>query len=509
MSSSPTEHASVGTVDRCRRWASRSPRGRSRVAQAARRLGRGRRDDLRRDHRQGRRRDPVAGARAASRGSSSSRARRVAVGEPLAEIDPSAQARRGASRRTTDLGAGPAPDRPTAPQSRAEAGPARPAEPRARSSGSTRRSFAASPTSTGSTSVQVEGTGVGGRVRKTRPARLHRGGEHGRRPLHTESPYGRSRSPRAGAGRAPMADSAGAASRCRRCGRRSPGTWSEPRDAAHCTTIVEVDFSRSPRGGRELREAMAAARRAARPISPSSPGRRSQALQRAPGPQRLGRGRRDRPPRRRQPRHRGGARRRADRAGDPRAQRLSLEGTGRGDRRSRRTGARRRASSPTTCPAGRSRSPTRASSARCWRRRSSTSRRSRSSTSRRSSSGRSWSTDGGRRRDRDPADGLPLHVLGPPGARRRGGGAVPRLARRAAVERGSSCAIECAASRRRAAPRSLEHEELASARARSGPDVAIAVHSTALGPALGGCRMWHYAELGRRPRRRAAPGARR
>ena len=32
----------------------------------------------------------------------------------------------------------------------------------------------------------------------------------------------------------------------------------------------------------------------------------------------------------------------------------------------------------------------------------------------------------GERLDRDPADGLPLHVLGPPGARRRGGGALPR-----------------------------------------------------------------------------------
>ncbi len=37
------------------------------------------------------------------------------------------------------------------------------------------------------------------------------------------------------------------------------------------------------------------------------------------------------------------------------------------------------------------------------------------------------------------------------------------------------------------------HEELLSRRGeRSGLPLVIAVHSTALGPALGGCRMWHY-----------------
>jgi leucine dehydrogenase len=41
------------------------------------------------------------------------------------------------------------------------------------------------------------------------------------------------------------------------------------------------------------------------------------------------------------------------------------------------------------------------------------------------------------------------------------------------------------------------HEELLTRRGeRSGMRLAIAVHSTALGPALGGCRMWHYAEDG-------------
>jgi leucine dehydrogenase len=40
----------------------------------------------------------------------------------------------------------------------------------------------------------------------------------------------------------------------------------------------------------------------------------------------------------------------------------------------------------------------------------------------------------------------------------------------------------------------LDHEELLTRRGeRSGMRLAIAVHSTALGPALGGCRMWHYS----------------
>jgi leucine dehydrogenase len=39
----------------------------------------------------------------------------------------------------------------------------------------------------------------------------------------------------------------------------------------------------------------------------------------------------------------------------------------------------------------------------------------------------------------------------------------------------------------------IDHEELVIRRGqRSGFYCAIAVHSTTLGPALGGCRMWHY-----------------
>jgi leucine dehydrogenase len=45
----------------------------------------------------------------------------------------------------------------------------------------------------------------------------------------------------------------------------------------------------------------------------------------------------------------------------------------------------------------------------------------------------------------------------------------------------------------RTAPAGYEHEELAVERGeRSGVTMAIAVHSTRLGPALGGARLWHY-----------------
>ena len=46
-----------------------------------------------------------------------------------------------------------------------------------------------------------------------------------------------------------------------------------------------------------------------------------------------------------------------------------------------------------------------------------------------------------------------------------------------------------------APPAAREHEELVVRRgARSGLFTIVAVHSTALGPSLGGCRMWHYPD---------------
>jgi leucine dehydrogenase len=46
-------------------------------------------------------------------------------------------------------------------------------------------------------------------------------------------------------------------------------------------------------------------------------------------------------------------------------------------------------------------------------------------------------------------------------------------------------------------PVTLEHEQLLVRRGRrSGLYCTVAVHSTVRGPALGGCRMWHYADTG-------------
>ena len=42
----------------------------------------------------------------------------------------------------------------------------------------------------------------------------------------------------------------------------------------------------------------------------------------------------------------------------------------------------------------------------------------------------------------------------------------------------------------------MDHETLLVRRGpRTGFATIVAVHSTRLGPALGGCRMWHYASI--------------
>ena len=47
------------------------------------------------------------------------------------------------------------------------------------------------------------------------------------------------------------------------------------------------------------------------------------------------------------------------------------------------------------------------------------------------------------------------------------------------------------------APVPLDHEQLVVRRGtRSGLYCVVAIHSTALGPALGGLRIWHYPETG-------------
>src|SRR5206468_2415753 len=112
----------------------------------------------------------------------------------------------------------------------------------------------------------------------------------------------------------------------------------------------------------------------------------------------------------------------------------------------------------------------------------------------------------GRRRDRDHPDDEPLPLLGSSRPRRGGGGAVPRRCPRNARRMEGGALMSAVASRpappaRAAAPAgtvppvALEHEELVVRRGRrSGRHMAIAVHSTALGPALGGVRLWHYGD---------------
>ncbi len=119
---------------------------------------------------------------------------------------------------------------------------------------------------------RVEGTGIGGRIRKRdlvaliesgsapQPAEPEQGGQ-GERPLHIESPYRPEEPvpPGDGNGAAPAEDVL-------------PGEHREPmtpmrrriaehmlesrRTSAHCTTIVEVDLNRVVRTRRELKEGM-------------------------------------------------------------------------------------------------------------------------------------------------------------------------------------------------------------------------------------------------------------
>ena len=238
-----------------------------------------------------------------------------------------------------------------------------------------------------------------------RPARLHRGRRDRRRPpirvgrCTASRPTCRTRA----AGPAPSRLPVGARPGC--AGRRAPRAddpdapgdrpahGREPPDLG----ALHDDHRGGPR--RRRRGACGApgpdggARR--RPHLPGLRGRGDGGGAAAPpDPERVDRGGRDRPPRRREPGDRGRARDRADR---PRDRAAPSASTSRGwPRRSRtwRRGPAPASSRPTRSAAARSRSPTRAGSARCSRPRSSTSRRWRSSTSRRSSSGPSSSKAG-------------------------------------------------------------------------------------------------------------------
>ena len=136
---------------------------------------------------------------------------------------------------------------------------------------------------------QVEGTGIGGRVRKKDvlahiEADARAVASRSARPPHrVPLPRRRARGARPSRGHGDEAPDGApveravpaAASRCRRCARRSPGTWSASRrTAAHCTTIVEADFSRVA----ARRRSCASRWRGAASTSPTSrswPGRRS------------------------------------------------------------------------------------------------------------------------------------------------------------------------------------------------------------------------------------------
>ena len=119
---------------------------------------------------------------------------------------------------------------------------------------------------------QVEGTGIGGRIRKRDLVALIESGPSEespaeapeQRPLHIESPY-RAEGPPAHPERAHAGNGAGSQD-VLPAGRREPMSpmrkqiaahmVESRRTAAHCTTVVEVDLSRVVATRRELKEAM-------------------------------------------------------------------------------------------------------------------------------------------------------------------------------------------------------------------------------------------------------------
>jgi 2-oxoglutarate dehydrogenase dihydrolipoamide succinyltransferase (E2 component) len=202
----------------------------------------------------------------------------LAVGEPIAEIDPSAKP-------------GEAHPEEGSPN-RSAAGPVTAGTPPARAPESTRTGIApAAPPADQPSELdrsrfyspvvrrladehnvdlgQVEGTGVGGRVRKSDVLAFIEGrGEAAEaRPLHIESPY-RAEPAAAGNGGPVQSDEQRATSD----ETTAPAQRREPmspmrqqiarhmvesrRTSAHCTTVVEVDFSRVAARRAELREAM-------------------------------------------------------------------------------------------------------------------------------------------------------------------------------------------------------------------------------------------------------------
>jgi pyruvate/2-oxoglutarate dehydrogenase complex dihydrolipoamide acyltransferase (E2) component len=182
----------------------------------------------------------------------------LAVGEPMAEIDPSAK---------------PGEAHPEEDDSnRSSAGPVTPAgEP-----SELDRSGYYSPVvrriadEHGIDLDQVQGTGIGGRVRKTDVVAHIDGGpepEAGERPLHIESPYRPEPAPAGNGAQVPRDEQPATHDETPALsGRREPMSIMRQqiarhmvesrRTSAHCTTIVEVDFSKVAARRAELREAM-------------------------------------------------------------------------------------------------------------------------------------------------------------------------------------------------------------------------------------------------------------
>jgi 2-oxoglutarate dehydrogenase dihydrolipoamide succinyltransferase (E2 component) len=195
----------------------------------------------------------------------------LAVGQPMAEIDPGAKPGEAHPEEadSSRQSAGPVAEKSEAPAPPALLGTSEGfSAPPAQEASEIDRSEFHSPVvrriaeEHGVDLSQVPGTGVGGRVRKTDVVAFIEGGgeKAGERPLHIESPYQPEPEPAGNGATAANGEAPPTAER------REPMSIMRQqiarhmvesrRTSAHCTTIVEVDFSRVAARRAELREAM-------------------------------------------------------------------------------------------------------------------------------------------------------------------------------------------------------------------------------------------------------------